>query len=254
MAVLAARRSPVYCKNLVPAERGRRGKTRSSTRTRASLFLLVFLRVSEQTLTSHTPSLPSSLLDIICTPHPSTLCAPAHPAVASSSPSRLRSWNNNASIIFLDQPVGVGYSYADKHDEGVWTTEAAARDVRRARLAHAHGGRADSSPSTRRRSTPSSRSSSTSTQTSSATRASRSPSCRRPLERRLTFLFGPAASSTSPASRTAGGTSPSSPTTSASRMSMPTSAAWPRSTSPRSSSATACASPPALRLRAGGSS
>ncbi|TNY19149.1 Alpha/Beta hydrolase protein [Rhodotorula diobovata] len=39
------------------------------------------------------------------------------------------SWNNNASLIFLDQPVGVGYSYADKHDEGVWTTEAAARDI-----------------------------------------------------------------------------------------------------------------------------
>ncbi|GAA5898408.1 hypothetical protein JCM8208_006975 [Rhodotorula glutinis] len=39
------------------------------------------------------------------------------------------SWSNNASIIFLDQPVGVGYSYADKHDEGVWTTEAAARDI-----------------------------------------------------------------------------------------------------------------------------
>merc|ERR1711939_1253530 len=36
------------------------------------------------------------------------------------------SWNRNASIIFLDQPVGVGYSYSDK---GVWTTEAAAKDV-----------------------------------------------------------------------------------------------------------------------------
>lgn len=40
------------------------------------------------------------------------------------------SWNNNASIIFLDQPVGVGYSYYDKGDKGVWTTEAAAKDVR----------------------------------------------------------------------------------------------------------------------------
>lgn len=59
------------------------------------------------------------------------------------------SWNNNASIIFLDQvskiaalekmsgihaerflqPVGVGYSYTDKGDKGVWTTEAAAKDV-----------------------------------------------------------------------------------------------------------------------------
>lgn len=48
---------------------------------------------------------------------------------ADSPSSFLRRWNNNASLIFLDQPVGVGYSYADKHDEGVWTTEAAARDV-----------------------------------------------------------------------------------------------------------------------------
>ena len=39
------------------------------------------------------------------------------------------SWNNNASIIFLDQPVGVGYSYAEKGDKGVWSTEAAAVDV-----------------------------------------------------------------------------------------------------------------------------
>ncbi|KAK4051905.1 hypothetical protein OIV83_002610 [Microbotryomycetes sp. JL201] len=39
------------------------------------------------------------------------------------------SWNNNASLIFLDQPIGVGYSYADKSDKGVWTTEAAAVDV-----------------------------------------------------------------------------------------------------------------------------
>ncbi|SGZ17102.1 BQ5605_C020g09095 [Microbotryum silenes-dioicae] len=39
------------------------------------------------------------------------------------------SWNNNASLIFLDQPVGVGYSYAEKGDKGTWTTEAAAEDV-----------------------------------------------------------------------------------------------------------------------------
>jgi carboxypeptidase C (cathepsin A) len=29
----------------------------------------------------------------------------------------------------LSQPVGVGYSYTDKGDKGVWTTEAAAKDV-----------------------------------------------------------------------------------------------------------------------------
>ncbi|KAH3673537.1 hypothetical protein WICMUC_003644 [Wickerhamomyces mucosus] len=36
------------------------------------------------------------------------------------------SWNSNASVIFLDQPVGVGYSYGD---EKVSTTYAAAKDV-----------------------------------------------------------------------------------------------------------------------------
>jgi len=35
-------------------------------------------------------------------------------------------WNSNASVIFLDQPVNVGYSYSD---EGVSSTEAAAEDV-----------------------------------------------------------------------------------------------------------------------------
>jgi cathepsin A (carboxypeptidase C) len=36
------------------------------------------------------------------------------------------SWNSNASVIFLEQPVGVGYSYGD---EKVSTTYAAAKDV-----------------------------------------------------------------------------------------------------------------------------
>ncbi|KAG8755140.1 hypothetical protein FRC14_004314 [Serendipita sp. 396] len=38
------------------------------------------------------------------------------------------SWNNNASVIFIDQPVGVGYSYAD-YGEHVGRTEEAAKDI-----------------------------------------------------------------------------------------------------------------------------
>ena len=34
----------------------------------------------------------------------------------------------------LAQPVGVGYSYTEKGDKGVWTTEAAAKDVSGGRL------------------------------------------------------------------------------------------------------------------------
>jgi hypothetical protein len=36
------------------------------------------------------------------------------------------SWNNNASVIFLDQPINVGYSYGD---ESVTDTVAAGKDV-----------------------------------------------------------------------------------------------------------------------------
>ncbi|KAF8632418.1 hypothetical protein AX17_004859 [Amanita inopinata Kibby_2008] len=38
------------------------------------------------------------------------------------------SWNSNANIFFIDQPVGVGFSYAE-HGESVSTTEEAARDI-----------------------------------------------------------------------------------------------------------------------------
>jgi carboxypeptidase C (cathepsin A) len=38
------------------------------------------------------------------------------------------SWNTNANIFFIDQPVGVGFSYAD-YGESVSTTEEAAKDI-----------------------------------------------------------------------------------------------------------------------------
>jgi len=38
------------------------------------------------------------------------------------------SWNNNANLLFLDQPVGVGFSYSDHHKH-VGSTEKAAKDV-----------------------------------------------------------------------------------------------------------------------------
>ncbi|KAJ6576838.1 serine carboxypeptidase [Mycena sp. CBHHK59/15] len=38
------------------------------------------------------------------------------------------SWNTNANIFFVDQPIGVGFSYAD-YGEAVGTTEEAAKDI-----------------------------------------------------------------------------------------------------------------------------
>ncbi len=39
-----------------------------------------------------------------------------------------QSWTNRANVFFIDQPVGVGYSYS-KTEQKVYTTEEAARDV-----------------------------------------------------------------------------------------------------------------------------
>ncbi|KAF8879944.1 serine carboxypeptidase [Infundibulicybe gibba] len=39
-----------------------------------------------------------------------------------------QSWNSNANIFFIDQPVGVGFSYAE-YGEAVGTTEDAAQDI-----------------------------------------------------------------------------------------------------------------------------
>ncbi|PPQ83849.1 hypothetical protein CVT25_000908 [Psilocybe cyanescens] len=38
------------------------------------------------------------------------------------------SWNTNANVFFVDQPIGVGFSYAD-HGEFVGTSEEAAKDI-----------------------------------------------------------------------------------------------------------------------------
>jgi cathepsin A (carboxypeptidase C) len=45
------------------------------------------------------------------------------------SANRYLAWNNNASVIFLDQPVMTGYSFSSNKTAHVKTTPEAARDV-----------------------------------------------------------------------------------------------------------------------------
>lgn len=52
---------------------------------------------------------------------PSTVDKPGTKPIRNSY-----SWNNNASVIFLDQPINVGYSYGD---DSVSDTIAASKDV-----------------------------------------------------------------------------------------------------------------------------
>ncbi|KAJ7122666.1 Alpha/Beta hydrolase protein [Mycena crocata] len=66
------------------------------------------------------------------------LCISANANSSSTGPCRVvnadktvfhsESWNSNANIFFIDQPIGVGFSYAD-YGEYVSTTEEAAIDV-----------------------------------------------------------------------------------------------------------------------------
>ncbi|EIN12211.1 alpha/beta-hydrolase [Punctularia strigosozonata HHB-11173 SS5] len=50
--------------------------------------------------------------------------------VASANSTKLNpySWNNEANLLFVEQPVGVGYSYAE-YGETVYTTADAAKDI-----------------------------------------------------------------------------------------------------------------------------
>ncbi|KAF8443143.1 Alpha/Beta hydrolase protein [Boletus edulis BED1] len=53
---------------------------------------------------------------------------PCRALTANGTTFHPESWNTNANIFFVDQPVGVGFSYAD-YGEAVSTTEEAAKDI-----------------------------------------------------------------------------------------------------------------------------